>query len=1119
MNSLPETYSNNSLPTRQQFDNNQICEFQYKKTKLSEIPFNQKRRIRSLSSRETLKNRTSQITQTKFFDQNPKTSVVAHLFPLFGLKQKINLCGFPYQFCYRSNHSTCNLNRTGTTLFKINRNNVLNEYSLEILEKKGIIMINNKVICMNDQAPLNNGDSLKVLFTQTQHYSFIFITKEYLKSNEQRRLRENFKNSNGAKGKQSPGPIMKKYFGLLRLKRKVCEHILLSKFKITKKVMEKENKPFTLNSINYPINKGLKKFLKMSLGNYFQDLSNNKKKNENNLNRSSNQKRKIILSGPIESEYLIEKITKALANELNLQYFIFDFFQLITLLKIFNQQKTQKQQQQQQQQEQQQQQQQEQQQQQQQEEQTENGNQQNNEKKEGEVHFQKGDKILYVGPKFQNLNNLQIIKGLSPQNNGKRNWMHKKGNILLPKPGLIGEILLDFSEENSEFLGVRFDLNNKNNNKTDQRNNNNHNIPFGISNNDFFLQKSEIIKINNIDNQDFPAILCSELFKVLEKIKQPFLLFIPKIDQNIFHSYRVLENLKNGIEDLIANNENAFIISSKSNNPIFDDSLMFNSTQRLLKKKLDAMNLKYNSDSHNNNKIKELNEFFKEKTNESTLISNVSNRYKLNCEKQLLNFLSKNFGDTIIIRKTRSPNQIKKWDICYLKDQKINIIQHNFFILQLLCREINIITPINQKNNHLFSDKKYNPNQIKLILEYSLTNNLKRNFHQSETFNDINKKKLLNHQDLQYGINLFHQTNPIMNANNKLQKTRGIRVDQQDSDKIGNGIRRYQFESKREYEIYQQMLINKDQITTKFGDICGLGNIKEQIKEHIIYPIEKKELYNNYKLLKNKNNIRGLLIYGAPGNGKTMVSESIINEFSDENVTFLKLNPAIINSKYFGKSESNFEIVFHILKKCSPSILFIDQIDSMFSKTDLHDNENCTSRKLKNLFSRYWEDIQNNTGGNCDPNNSITIVGTTNRLFDLDEAIFSKFQKKIEIPFPNQNTRKLIFKNLLLNNSLVRKDFNFQKLSLLTNGYSSSDLNNLMLTTLNLPIFEQMNISNKINVEQINLNNETLSNSNFKKNRVFRKLTLSDFENSLSKIKKSTKFNYFDNQTFKNLYC
>ncbi|XP_072912706.1 spastin [Hemitrygon akajei] len=258
--------------------------------------------------------------------------------------------------------------------------------------------------------------------------------------------------------------------------------------------------------------------------------------------------------------------------------------------------------------------------------------------------------------------------------------------------------------------------------------------------------------------------------------------------------------------------------------------------------------------------------------------------------------------------------------------------------------------------------------------------------------------------------------------------------------------------------------------SVRFDDIAGQELAKQALQEIVILPTVRPELFTGLRAP-----ARGLLLFGPPGNGKTMLAKAVASE---SNATFFNISAASLTSKYVGEGEKLVRALFSVARELQPSIIFIDEVDSLLCER--REGEHDASRRLKTEFLIEFDGVQ--SGGD----DRVLVMGATNRPQELDDAVLRRFIKRVFVSLPNKQTRLLLLTNLLgkHGNPLNRKDLDY--LAKQTEGYSGSDLTALAKDAALGPIRE-------LKPEEV----RSMAASEV------RKIRLSDFEDSLRKIKRS----------------
>jgi len=222
----------------------------------------------------------------------------------------------------------------------------------------------------------------------------------------------------------------------------------------------------------------------------------------------------------------------------------------------------------------------------------------------------------------------------------------------------------------------------------------------------------------------------------------------------------------------------------------------------------------------------------------------------------------------------------------------------------------------------------------------------------------------------------------------------------------------------------------------KWDDVAGLHVAKELLKEAVILPIAFPQLFIGKRQAWN-----GILLYGPPGTGKSYLAKAVATEAN--NSTFFSVSSSDLVSKYVGESEKLVKNLFAMARENKPSIIFIDEIDSLASARS--DGEADSSRRLKTEFLVQMQGVGNDTTG-------VLTLGATNCPWDLDPAIRRRFQKRIYIPLPSIEARAAMFKIHIGNTEAEIEEGDFVTLGEMSDGFSGSDISNVVRDALMEPV-------------------------------------------------------------------
>ncbi|XP_009420801.1 uncharacterized protein LOC135650590 [Musa acuminata AAA Group] len=224
----------------------------------------------------------------------------------------------------------------------------------------------------------------------------------------------------------------------------------------------------------------------------------------------------------------------------------------------------------------------------------------------------------------------------------------------------------------------------------------------------------------------------------------------------------------------------------------------------------------------------------------------------------------------------------------------------------------------------------------------------------------------------------------------------------------------------------------------KWDDVAGLDKAKQTLMEMVILPTKRRDLFTGLR-----KPARGLLLFGPPGNGKTMLAKAVASE---SEATFFNVSASSLTSKWVGEAEKLVRTLFEVAVARQPSVIFMDEIDSVLSARVA--NENDASRRLKSEFLVQFDGVTSKQ------NDFVIVIGATNKPQELDDAVLRRLVKRIYIPLPDENVRKLLLRNQLKGRAYSLPSGDLERLANITDGYSGSDLQALCEEAAMMPIRE-----------------------------------------------------------------
>ncbi|KZV54361.1 hypothetical protein F511_03616 [Dorcoceras hygrometricum] len=554
-----------------------------------------------------------------------------------------------------------------------------------------------------------------------------------------------------------------------------------------------------------------------------------------------------------------------------------------------------------------------------------------------------------------------------------------------PVYGYRGKVVFA-SKESSSKIGVRFDKP----------------IPNGTNlgglceeDHGFFCAADVLCPDSTIE--DFDKFAINELFEVasLESRSSPIILFVKDIEKSVVGSSEAYALLKTKLENLP---ENLVVIASHTQT----DSR---------KEKSHPGGLLFTKFGSNQTALLD----FAFPDNVGRL--NDKNKETPKAAKQL----NRLFPNKVAIQLPQDETVQSNWkkqldrDIQTMKSQSnIGSILSVLTRVGLLCPDLETLT---------IKDQVLTIESVEKMIGWALCHHL---MHCSKV--SLKESKLvISSESISYGLNILQG---LQNENKSLKKS------------LKDVVTENEFEKRILGEV-----IPPGDIGVTFDDIGALENVKETLKELVMLPLQRPELFSKGQLTKP---CKGILLFGPPGTGKTMLAKAVATEAG---ANFINISMSSITSKWFGEAEKYVKAVFTLASKISPSVIFVDEVDSMLGRRE-NPGEHEAMRKMKNEFMMNWDGLRTKD------KERVLVLAATNRPFDLDEAVIRRLPRRLMVGLPDSRNREKILRVILAKEE-VDPTVDIEAVAKMTEGYSGSDLKNLCVTTAYRPIREILEMEKK----------------------------------------------------------
>lgn len=236
-------------------------------------------------------------------------------------------------------------------------------------------------------------------------------------------------------------------------------------------------------------------------------------------------------------------------------------------------------------------------------------------------------------------------------------------------------------------------------------------------------------------------------------------------------------------------------------------------------------------------------------------------------------------------------------------------------------------------------------------------------------------------------------------------------------------------------EQLKSSIVKPEDLNVHWDDVAGLEGAKEALKEAVILPTKFPQLFEG-----ERKPWTGIMLYGPPGTGKSFIAKACATEASG---CFFSIKSSDLLSKFLGESEKQIKNLFELAREMQPSIIFIDEIDSVCGTRKEGDHE--TMRRVKTEILVQMQGVGSNNKG-------VLVLGATNLPWEIDPAVRRRFEKRIYISLPDLEGRAAILKHHIGKTSAVVTEQDLYEIAGQIDGFTGSDISTLCKDAVMAPI-------------------------------------------------------------------
>ncbi|CAI0469935.1 unnamed protein product [Linum tenue] len=549
-----------------------------------------------------------------------------------------------------------------------------------------------------------------------------------------------------------------------------------------------------------------------------------------------------------------------------------------------------------------------------------------------------------------------------------------------PTIGFRGKVLLAFEENGSSKIGVRFDRSIQEGNDLG-----------GLCEEDHgFFCAANSLRLDSSGGEEFDRLAVSELFEVAlsESKGGPLIVFLKDIEKSVAGNQDAYAALKSKMENLP---DKVIVIGSHAQM----DSR---------KEKSQPGGLLFTKFGSNHTALLDF-----------AFPDNLGRLHDKSKETpKTMKQLSRLFPNKVTIQLPQEEGLLLDWKQQLDRDIETLKAQANIVTIRSVLARVGLQCP--DLECLCINDQTLTTESVEKVVGWALSHHF---MHCSEA-SPVDAKLTISTESINYGLSILHG---IHNENKSSKKS------------LKDVVTDNEFEKKLLADV-----IPPNDIGVSFNDIGALENVKETLKELVMLPLQRPELFCKGQLTKP---CKGILLFGPPGTGKTMLAKAVATEAG---ANFINISMSSITSKWFGEGEKYVKAVFSLASKIAPSVIFVDEVDSMLGRRE-NPGEHEAMRKMKNEFMVNWDGLRTKD------KERVLVLAATNRPFDLDEAVIRRLPRRLMVNLPDAPNREKILKVILAKEELGG-DVDMEAVANMTDGYSGSDLKNLCVTAAHCPIRE-----------------------------------------------------------------